>query len=74
MHMSISNQAREGEAWEGESFGRSSRSSWVEALEEKALSWEVLLGESLGVKTLIVETLIWDFSYDEEFVNFFSKK
>ena len=40
----------------------------------KDLSWEVLLGEALGVKTLLVEALIWEFSFVEEFVNFFWKK
>ena len=38
----------------------------------KESSWEVL-DESLGVKTLLVEALIWEFSYDEEFVIFFSR-
>ena len=48
-------------------------SSWVKALEVKDFSWEVLLGEALGVKTLLVEALIWELSYVEAFVNFFLK-
>ena len=38
----------------------------------KDSSWKVL-DESLGVKTLLVEALIWEFSYVEEFVIFFSR-
>ena len=37
----------------------------------KDLSWEILLGEALGVKTLLMEALIWEFSYLEAFINFF---
>ena len=34
----------------------------------------LLVDEALGVKTLLMEALIWEFSYVEAFVNFFWKK
>ena len=43
-------------------------------MEVKDLGLELLLGEALVVKTLLMEALIWEFSFVEDFVKFFLKK